>query len=71
MQDKACLLFTEIESQGTELDQVILIEKQCLEAPMNDAMIQEFTEQETTAKKQVEVARAKLEALKIELLRPK
>jgi hypothetical protein len=70
MQDKACLLFTEVESQGAELDQVILTAEQCLEGPVNDAVIQEFTEQEATTKQQVEAARAKLEAFEAELLRP-
>jgi hypothetical protein len=70
MQDKACLLFTEVESQGAELEQVILIVEQCLEGPVNDAVIQEFTEQEATTKQQVEAARAKLEAFEVELLRP-
>jgi chromosome segregation ATPase len=69
-QDKACLLFTEVESQGAELEQVILTAEQCLEGPVNDAVIQEFTEQEATTKQQVEAARAKLEAFEAELLRP-
>jgi type II secretory pathway predicted ATPase ExeA len=31
MQDKACRLFTEVESHGEELEQVILTAEQCLE----------------------------------------
>ena len=62
MQDQACLLFTEIESQGAELEQVILSAEQHLEGLVNDALIQEFTKQEATTKQQVEAAQAKLEA---------
>jgi hypothetical protein len=68
--DKACLLFIEVESQGVELEQVVLTTEQCLEGPVNDVVIQEFTEQEATTKQQVEVARAKLEVFEAELLRP-
>jgi hypothetical protein len=70
VQDKACLLFTEVESQGEELEQVVLTTEQHLEGPVNDAVIQEFTEQEATTKQQVKAARAKLEAFEAELLRP-
>jgi hypothetical protein len=70
MQDMACLFFTEVESQGAELEQVVLTTKQCLEGPVNDPVIQEFTEQEATTKQQVEEAQAKLEVFKEELLRP-
>jgi hypothetical protein len=69
VQDKACLLFSEIESQGTELEQVVLIAEQCLEGPVNDAVMLEFTEQEATTKQQVEVAWAKIKAFEAELLR--
>jgi hypothetical protein len=37
---------------------------------VNDAVIQEFTEQEAIEKKQVEATRAKLEAFEAELIRP-
>jgi hypothetical protein len=50
-------LFTEVESQGAELEQVILTAEQCLEGPVNDTVIKEFIEQEATTKHQVEVAR--------------
>jgi hypothetical protein len=70
IQEKACQLFTEVESQGTELEQVVITAEQCLEGPINDAVIQEFTEQEVVALQQVEVARAKLEAFEVELIRP-
>jgi hypothetical protein len=40
VQDQACLLFTEVESQGVELEQVILSAEQRLEGSVNDALIQ-------------------------------
>jgi hypothetical protein len=49
MQDKACQLFIEIESQGTELEQVMNSAQQRLEGPVNNALIQEFAEQEAVA----------------------
>jgi hypothetical protein len=49
VQDKACQLFTEIESQGTELDQVVHTAKQCLEGPVSNALVQELAEQEAVA----------------------
>jgi hypothetical protein len=67
VQDKACLLFTEVESQGVELEQLVVTTEQHLEGLVNDAVIHEFTEQEATTKQQVEVARAKIEA---EMIRP-
>jgi hypothetical protein len=70
VQDKACQLFTEVESRGAELEQVVTTAEQCLEGPVNDAVIQEFTEQEAIAKQQVEATRAKLEAFEVELVRP-
>jgi hypothetical protein len=70
VQEKACQLFTEIESQGVELEQVVSIVEQCLEGPFNDALIQEFTKKEVVALQQIEVAQAKLEAFESELLRP-
>jgi hypothetical protein len=69
MQDQACLLFTEIESQGAELEQVVLSAEKCLEGLVNDTLIQEFIEQEATTKQQVEVAQAKLEAFEVDLVR--
>jgi hypothetical protein len=70
VQEKACQLFTEVESQGAELEQVIMRVEQLLEGPVNDALIQEFTKQEFVALQQVEAARAKLEVFEVELLRP-
>jgi hypothetical protein len=69
VQDKACQLFTEVESRGAELEQVVITTEQCLEGPVNDAVIQEFTEQEVIAQQQVEEARAKFEAFEAELVR--
>jgi hypothetical protein len=63
-------LFTELEIQGAELEQVFITAKQCLEGPLNDTVIQEFTEQEVVALQQVEAARAKLEVFEAELIRP-
>jgi hypothetical protein len=70
VQEKACQLFTEVENQGVELEQVVSAAEQRLEGPVNDTLIQEFTEQEVIALQQVEAARAKLEAFEVELLRP-
>jgi hypothetical protein len=70
IQEKACQLFTELESQGAELEQVVITAEQRLEGPLNDTVIQEFTEQEVVALQQVEAARAKLEAFEAELIRP-
>jgi hypothetical protein len=69
VQDAACLLFEEIEGRGAELEQVVTSVEQCLEGPVNEAVIQEFIEQEALAKQQVEAARAKLEAFEAELPR--
>jgi hypothetical protein len=67
VQDKACQLFTEVESRGAEPEQVVITVEQRLEGPVNDAVIQEFTEQEVIAQQQVEAAQAKLEVFKEEL----
>jgi hypothetical protein len=44
VQEKAYQLFTEVEGQGPELEQVVNAAEQCLEGPVNDAVIQEFVE---------------------------
>jgi hypothetical protein len=44
IQDEACQLFVEIEGRGAELEQVVIVAKQCLEGPINEAVVQEFTE---------------------------
>jgi hypothetical protein len=49
IQEKACQLFTEVEIQGTELEQVVITIEQHLEGPINDTVIQEFTEKEVVA----------------------
>jgi hypothetical protein len=42
VQGKAYQLFLKVESQGEELEQVSTAAEQCLEGPVNDAIIQEF-----------------------------
>jgi uncharacterized protein (DUF3084 family) len=44
VQEKSYQLFTEVEGQGAELEQVVTTAEQCLEGPINDTIIQEFTE---------------------------
>ena len=70
VQEKACQLFIEVENQGVELEKVVSAAEQHLEGPINDTLIQEFTEQEVIALQEVEAAQAKLEMFKVELLRP-
>jgi hypothetical protein len=50
MQDKACMIFEEIEGQGSQLDQVVTIVEQPLEGPVTEKLIQDFIEQEALAK---------------------
>jgi phage shock protein A len=69
IQDEACQLFAEIEGRGEELEQVVTAAEQRLEGPVNEAVIQEFIEQEALAQQQVEAARAKLEDFEAELPR--
>jgi hypothetical protein len=69
VQEEACMVFEEIEGKGAQLDQVVATVEQCLEGPVTEKMIQEFTEQEAQAKQQVEAARAKLEAFEAALPR--
>jgi hypothetical protein len=69
IQDEACQLFIEIEGQGEELEKVITAAEQRLERPVNEAVIQEFTEQESMAQQQVEEDRAKLDTFEVELPR--
>ena len=71
VQDKAYQLFTEVEGQGPELEQVVIVVEQCLAGLVNEVVIQEFIAQEVMTHQQVEAARAKLEAFKVELLRSK
>jgi hypothetical protein len=67
IQDEAFQLFTEIEGQRAELEQVVIVQEQCLEGPINEVVIQEFVEQEVMAHQKVEVAQAKIEAFEVEL----
>jgi hypothetical protein len=70
LQDRACQLFLEIESQGIDLEQVVnTVEKHLVKGPVSNTLIQEFAKQEAVAKKQVEAARVKLEAFEAELPR--
>jgi hypothetical protein len=69
VQDKACILFTYVESQGEELERVIITVEQHLEGPVNDTIIQDFTEKEATTKRQVKVARANIKVFEEKFLR--
>jgi uncharacterized protein with PIN domain len=46
VQDEACVVFEEIEGQGSQLNQVVATVEQHLEGPVTEKMIQEFIEQE-------------------------
>jgi hypothetical protein len=46
VQEDSYQLFTEIEGRGEELEKVVTIAEQRLEGPVNEELIQEFTEQE-------------------------
>ena len=52
------------------MEQVMNSAQQCLEGSINVTLIQEFIELEAVSMQQVEEARAKLEAFKVELIRP-
>ena len=70
VQEKACQLFTEVEIQGVELEQVVNTIEHHLEGLVYEALIYDFSEQEAVAMRQVEVAQAKLEEFEAELVRP-
>jgi hypothetical protein len=70
LQEKSCQLLAKLESQGSELEQGIITTEQFLEGPLNDTVIQEFTEQKVVALQQVEAARSKLKVFEVELVRP-
>jgi hypothetical protein len=42
-------LFTEVEGQGAELEQVVIAAEQHLEGPVNEVVIQEFAGEEAVA----------------------
>ena len=44
IQDEACQLFAEIEGRGVELEQAITATKKILEGPVNEAIVQGFTD---------------------------
>jgi hypothetical protein len=46
VQDKAYMVFKEIEGQGSQLDQVVAIVEQCLKGPVTEQVLQELTEHE-------------------------
>jgi hypothetical protein len=68
VKDKACQLFIEVESRRAKLEQVVIIVEQCLEGPVNDVVIHDFTEKEVVTQQQVKEARAKMEAFEEELV---
>jgi hypothetical protein len=51
------------------LEQVVIAVEQRLEGPVNEAVIQEFIEQEALVHQQVKVARAKIKAFEAQLPR--
>ena len=63
-------MFIEVEGQGAELEKIITTDEQCLEGPIHDAVIQEFTKKEVVAQQQVEEDQSKLEAFEAKLVRP-
>jgi hypothetical protein len=67
VKDEAYTIFEEVEGQGSQLDQLVVIVEQCLEGPIIEQVIQEFVEKEALVKKQVETARAKLKAFEAAL----
>jgi hypothetical protein len=67
IQNEACQLFSEIEGRAAELDQVVNAAEQRLEGPVNEAVIQEFAEQEVVAQQKIKAARDNLEAFEVEL----
>jgi hypothetical protein len=56
VKEKACQLFTEVESQGVELEHLVNTAEQCLEGLVNQALIQDFFEQEAVATRKVKEA---------------
>ena len=52
------------------MEQVVATVEQRLEGPVNEVVIQEFTEQEALALQQVEASQAKIEAFEAEIPRP-
>jgi hypothetical protein len=49
IQKNASQLFEDIEGRGVELEQVASAAEQHIEGPVNEELIQEFTEQEVMA----------------------
>jgi hypothetical protein len=44
VQEESCVMFEEIEGQGSQLDQVVVIVEQCLEGLVREKLIQDFVE---------------------------
>jgi hypothetical protein len=47
------MIFEEVEGQGSQLDQLVVTMEQCLEGPVTEKVIQEFSEKEDLGKKQI------------------
>jgi hypothetical protein len=62
VQDESCMLFEEIEGQGSQLEQVVTIVEQCLEGHVTEKLIQDFTDQEALVKQQFDADRAKIKS---------
>jgi hypothetical protein len=69
VQEEYHAVFEEIEGQGSQLYQVVAMVEHHLKGPVTEKMIQEFPEQEAQVKKQVEAARANIEAFEATLPR--
>jgi hypothetical protein len=63
--DEACQLLAKIEDRGEKLEKVVIAVEQCLEGPVNEAVIQEVM-----AQQQVEATRSKSEDFEADLPRP-
>jgi hypothetical protein len=57
VQDEACMIFEEVEGQGSQLDQLVTTVEQCLEGLISEQFIQEFVEKKALVKQQVEATR--------------
>ena len=54
VQDEACKVFEEINSQGSQLYQVVATVEQCLEGPVTEKTVQEIVEKEAQTRQQVQ-----------------
>jgi hypothetical protein len=69
VQDEACKVFEEIDSQGSQLDQVVAAVEQHLEGPVTEKIVQELIEQEAQRGSKFKATRVKLEAFEAALSR--